>query len=136
MFIILDRKQIADGIYFSKIIDGRYKTNRISIAFYTDFDEERRADYAILPYILTDSCRRYPNLTRLTEKFSDLYGASVSDNLGCSFDSRQMTFSISCIDDRYTLAGESWSRSAAVSCWTAYSTPALKTARSRRKPSK
>ena len=106
MFIILDRKQIADGIYFSKIIDGRYKTNRISIAFYTDFDEERRADYAILPYILTDSCRRYPNLTRLTEKFSDLYGASVSDNLGCSFDSRQMTFSISCIDDRYTLAGE------------------------------
>ena len=94
MFIILDRKQIADGIYFSKIIDGRYKTNRISIAFYTDFDEERRADYAILPYILTDSCRRYPNLTRLTEKFSDLYGASVSDNLGCSFDSRQMTFSI------------------------------------------
>ena len=72
MFIILDRKQIADGIYFSKIIDGRYKTNRISIAFYTDFDEERRADYAILPYILTDSCRRYPNLTRLTEKFSDL----------------------------------------------------------------
>lgn len=43
MFIILDRKQIADGIYFSKIIDGRYKTNRISIAFYTDFDEERRA---------------------------------------------------------------------------------------------
>ena len=30
----------------------------------------------------------------------------MSDNLGCSFDSRQMTFSISCIDDRYTLAGE------------------------------
>lgn len=106
MFTILDRKQIADGVYFSKIIDGRYKTNRIAVVFYTDFDEERRADYAILPYILTDSCRRYPNLTRLTEKFSDLYGASVSDNLGCSFDSRQMTFSISCIDDRYTLSGE------------------------------
>lgn len=106
MLRILDRKQLANGIFFSKITDGRYKTNRISITFYTEFKDEQRADYAILPYILTDSCRKYPNLTRLTEKYSDLYGASVSDNLGCSFDSRSMTFSISCIDDRYTLEGE------------------------------
>ncbi len=103
---ILDRKQLSDGIFFTKITDGRYKTNRIAITFYTEFSEERRGDYAILPYLLTDSCRRYPNLTRLTEKYSDLYGASVSDNLGCVFDSRSMTFSISSIDDRYTLNGE------------------------------
>ena len=106
MFIILDRKQLADGIFFSRITDGRYKTNRISVSFFTDFDEARRADYAILPYILTDSCRKYPNLTRLTERFSDLYGASISDNLSCSFNKRQITFRISCIDDRYTINGE------------------------------
>lgn len=106
MFIILERKQLSDGLFFSKITDGRFKTNRISITFYNEFDDERRSDFAILPYILTDSCRRYPNLTRLTEKYSDLYGASVSDNLGCSFDRRAMTFTISCIDDRYTLDGE------------------------------
>ena len=106
MLIILDRKQLADGIFFSRITDGRYKTNRISVSFFTDFDEARRADYAILPYILTDSCRKYPNLTRLTERFSDLYGASISDNLSCSFNKRQITFRISCIDDRYTINGE------------------------------
>lgn len=103
---ILDRKQLSDGIFFSRITDGRFKTNRISVTFYNDFSADRRSDYAILPYILTDSCRRYPNLTRLTEKYSDLYGASVSDNLGCSFDRRSMTFTISSIDDRYTLDGE------------------------------
>lgn len=106
MFIILERKQLADGIFFSRITDGRFKTNRISIAFYMDFGEIRRGNYAILPYILTDSCRKYPNLTRLNEKYSDLYGASVSDNLGYSFDKRCMAFSISSIDDRYTLEGE------------------------------
>lgn len=103
---ILDRKQISDGIFFSRITDGRFKTNRISITFYNEFIEGRRSDYAILPYILTDSCRNYPNLTRLTERYSDLYGASVSDNLGCSWDRRSMTFTISSIDDRYTLNGE------------------------------
>lgn len=106
MFIILERTQLSDGIFFSKITDGRFKTNRISVTFYTDIEDNSRADHAILPYILTDSCRRYPNLTRLTEKYSDLYGASVSDNLGCTFDRRSMTFSISSIDDRYTLFGE------------------------------
>ncbi|MGN1338959.1 MAG: M16 family metallopeptidase [Oscillospiraceae bacterium] len=30
----------------------------------------------------------------------------MSDNLSCNFDSRAMSFSISCIDDRYTLNGE------------------------------
>lgn len=103
---ILDRKQLSDGIFFSRITDGRFKTNRISITFYNEFGEGRRSDFAILPYILTDSCRNYPNLTRLTEKYSDLYGASVSDNLGCSWDRRSMTFTISSIDDRYTLDGE------------------------------
>lgn len=103
---ILDRKQLSDGIFFSRITDGRFKTNRISITFYNEFIEGRRSDYAILPYILTDSCRNYPNLTRLTERYSDLYGASVSDNLGCSWDRRSMTFTISSIDDRYTLNGE------------------------------
>ena len=103
---ILDRKQLSNGIFFSKITDGRFKTNRIAITFYTEFTEDRRGDFAILPYILTDSCRKYPNLTRLTEKYSDLYGAAVSDSLSCNFDSRSMTFSISCIDDRYTLDGE------------------------------
>lgn len=103
---ILDRKQLSDGIFFSRITDGRFKTNRISITFYNEFIEGRRSDYAILPYILTDSCRNYPNLTRLTERYSDLYGASVSDNLGCSWDRRSMTFTISSIDDRYTLDGE------------------------------
>lgn len=103
---ILDRKQLSDGVFFSRITDGRFKTNRISITFYNEFSDGRRGDFAILPYILTDSCRKFPNLTRLTEKYSDLYGASVSDNLGCSWDRRSMTFTISSIDDRYTLDGE------------------------------
>lgn len=74
--------------------------------FYNEFGDERRSDFALLPYILTDSCRKYPNLTKLTEKYSDLYGASVSDNMSCSWECRAMSFTISSIDDRYTLDGE------------------------------
>lgn len=104
--MILKRKQISDGIFFSTVTDGKFKTNRISVTFYTGFDKGTRSDYAIIPYILTDGCRKYPNLTRLTEKYSDLYGASLSDGLNYDFDCRSMTFTMSFIDDRYTLFGE------------------------------
>lgn len=106
MFEILERKKLSDGIYFSRITDGRFKTNRISVTFYTEMNDTQMADYAIVPYILTDGCRKYPSITKLNEKYSDLYGASLSDNLGCSFDRRAMSFTISSIDDRYTLDGE------------------------------
>ena len=56
MIKIFERKQIGDGIWFSRIVDKRFKTNYINVAFITDFDELSRADYAIVPYLLTDCC--------------------------------------------------------------------------------
>lgn len=105
--IILYRKQLADGIFFNKITDGRYKTNRIAVSFYTDFGAYTRGSFSILQHILADSCAAYPNLKLLTEKFSDLYGAAVNDSFGYAFDRGYMNFVISSIDDRYTLFGES-----------------------------
>ena len=109
---IYERKQIGDGIWFSRITDARYKVNRIAVAFYTDIDDgvHSRADYAVVPYILVDSCEKYPDYSQLSLRFSELYGASMSDSTTVLGDVRSTSLSVVTIDDRYALEGEKLER--------------------------
>lgn len=105
---IYERKQIGSGIWFSRFVDSRYKVNRISVSFYTDIEDDAfsRADYAVVPYILVDSCEKYPDYTKLSMRFSELYGASMGDSTTVLGDMRCTSLSVSAIDDRYALDGE------------------------------
>lgn len=107
MLKILERKQIGDGIRFSRITDKRFKVNRISVSIYTDIEGDiSRADYAVVPYILVDSCAKYPDYSKLSLRFSELYGASMSDSTALLGDMRCTGLSVTSIDDRYALEGE------------------------------
>lgn len=105
---IYERKQIGEGIWFSKVTDPRFKVNRIAVSFYTDIDDgvHSRADYAIVPYILVDSCEKYPDYSALSLRFSELYGATMSDNTSVSGDNRCTSLAVASIDDRFALHGE------------------------------
>lgn len=105
--MILERKQIGDGIWFSKFTDKRFKVNRISVSIYTEIDSSyTRADYAIVPYILVDSNAKYPDYSKLSLRFSELYGASMSDNTSILGDVRCSSLAVTSIDDRFALEGE------------------------------
>lgn len=105
---IYERKQIGEGIWFSKVTDPRFKVNRIAVSFYTDIDDplHSRADYAIVPYILVDSCEKYPDYSALSLRFSELYGATMSDNTSVAADNRCTSLAVASIDDRFALEGE------------------------------
>ena len=105
---IYERKQIGDGIMFSRITDGRFKVNRIAVTFYTEIEDgvHTRADYAVVPYILVDSCERYPDYSQLSLRFSELYGASMSDSTTVLGDVRSTSLAVVAVDDRYALEGE------------------------------
>lgn len=113
MISIFERKQIGNGVWFSKITDSRFKINKISVGFYTDFGmdgELSRADFALVPYCLTDCCERYPDYKSLSIRFAELYGASLSDNLSFAGNRRYTSLAISTLDDRYALEGENLER--------------------------
>ena len=97
-------------MWFNRITDSRFKVNKISVGFFTDFDELSRADYAVVPYILTDCCEKYPDYKSLSMRFADLYGASVGDDTAFGGDRRYTSVSISALDDRFALNGESIER--------------------------
>ncbi len=75
---------------------------------YTEIEDgvHTRADYSVVPYILVDSCEKYPDYTQLSMRFAELYGASMGDSTSTLGDMRCTGLSVSSIDDRYALEGE------------------------------
>ncbi len=97
-------------MYFTAITDSRYKINQISVNFITDFrddDSFTRSDYAAAAYILTESCKKYPDHKSLSEKLLDLYDGSLTSSTSLIHNTqRRTTVKGGVLDDRYALNGE------------------------------
>lgn len=112
MIFIYTRKEIGDGIWFSRVRDEHFKSNKIEVYFLTEFDEMSDADFEAVGYLLTDSCAKYPTYKLLTQRCDELYDASLTNNSGFIGDMRGTIVRISVIDDRYALEGEKLERDA------------------------
>lgn len=103
----INRKQIADGVYFNSIKDSRFKTMKISAHIITQLSEETASANALLCGVLSRSCKEYPDFTLLNKKLCSLYGANLNLSIGKSGDRQVITISATGIDDRYAFSGES-----------------------------
>ncbi len=110
MIVIFERKQIADGVFFSRITDRRFKENRISVLLFTEFDALPRADCALAAYALSECCALYPDYSKLSAALLDLYDASISTSTTMRWDKRCTEIVGSALDDRYALSGEKLER--------------------------
>ncbi len=107
LIFIFERYEIQEGVFFNKITDKRFKGNQISLHFLTDFDDASRADFSAASYILTDSCKRFPQYKELSRHLANLYNASLSSNtLFSSWDQRSVVINASVLDNKYALGGE------------------------------
>ncbi len=75
----LNRKKIADGIYFSTYNDTRFQKNRIEIRFIDTLDSESASLNAIVPAIISRSNNQYKTMKELNLKLSELYSAEICD---------------------------------------------------------
>lgn len=101
-----ERAALAEGIYFTAIVDPKFKSNRLSVNLFMPLSEETAAGFAILPAILHRGCRDYPDPADFSRRLAALYGASVDWDVKKLGDNQQISLSISAIDDRFTLSGE------------------------------
>ena len=106
MIEIFERKRIADGIYFNRITDRRFKANRISVALITEFEDLPRADCALAAYALSECCEKYPEYSGLSAALLDLYDASISTSTSSRWGKRFTEIVGRTLDDRYALDGE------------------------------
>ena len=102
----IQRRSLAKGVAFTALRDPKFKLNRLSVNFVVPLREETASDYAMLSLLLRKGCRSCPDFTHLNRKFDWLYGADLSTDVTKVGAQQVVTFSVTTIDDRYTLGGE------------------------------
>ena len=102
----LQRVQIADGVHFNSIYDDRFKTSLIAVVMAVPLDKETVSPNALVPGILTRSCKAYPTYLELSRKLDSLYGASLGGSSKKCGEMQIISISAGSIDDRYSLDGE------------------------------
>ena len=103
MTITLQRKPIAEGVWFSNLHDTKFKHNSISVTMIIPLEEGRTASAALVPCLLRMGSRDCPDMTLLERRLSELYGASLDCEVARHGENQLLTLSIVGADDRFVL---------------------------------
>lgn len=103
----LQRIPLSDGAYFNSVQDSRFKTMMIEVNLILPLNAETASENALLAFVLSRSCKAYPTYRSLCKKLSSLYGAQLSTSLSKSGDRQILSITLTGLDDRYALDGES-----------------------------
>ena len=103
---IINRRKIADGVYFSSITDKRYKKNLISVAFSTQLSEDTATENVIVHVLLTKCNSKLPTYKAFNNKMSRLYASGIGGTAGRQYDLQTISFGAYYLDDIYALSGE------------------------------
>ncbi len=98
--------KIADGVTGLFIENNRFSTTHISINLYLPLVKENIAVNALLPFVLSSCCAKYPDFSTLNLKLSQLYGADVGGIADKSGDTQVLRFFSYFIDDDSLPKGE------------------------------
>lgn len=98
---------LKDGVEGLFIENQRFNTTSISFNFYLPLKKENVAENALLPFILTSSGKDYPSFSALNFKLNKLYGARLDASTEKYGDCQLLRMTVSVIDDRFTLDGDS-----------------------------
>ncbi len=102
----LQNKKIFDGVELCTVSAEGFKTACASLSFVMPLGEKASL-YALVPNVLTRSCKDYPDVTSVERKLALLYGAEVIVDITKSGENQVLKIEVSCIDDRFSIGEES-----------------------------
>ncbi len=98
-------QNIAEGIRFCSVKTDKFKTCRVNISMAMPLDKNA-SSRAILPFMFSRRCAKYPDFTSLNRVLDGLYGASISAGVLKRGEAQELSFSLTAIDDRFALDGD------------------------------
>lgn len=101
-----ENKKINEGVELCTVSAEGFKTACASVSFVMPLGEKTSL-YALVPNVLTRSCKDYPDVTSVERKLALLYGADVVASVAKSGENQILKITVSCIDDRFSIDGES-----------------------------
>ncbi len=103
---IINRKKIADGVYFSYFNDNRFKTNRIDVAFIDTLDKGTASLNALIPAVLSRTNNNYRTMFDLNRKLMGNYSSFISDYARKIGDNEYFGLYAVSLDDSFAIDGE------------------------------
>ncbi|MBR5495996.1 MAG: insulinase family protein [Oscillospiraceae bacterium] len=102
----INRKKYKDGVYFTQIIDSRYKTNRVSVSLILPLNKNEVTANALVSMLMLKGTKKLPDFTELNKALDSLYGANLDTSVSKIGDYQIINLAISSIDDKFALENE------------------------------
>lgn len=105
-FLNITTKELCPAVRSCFVKADSFKMTRISVNIAVPMSAETAASYALLSPMLTRLCHKYPDMTSLNRRLSQLYGAALSSDVLKLGDAQVLRFCITALDNRFALEGE------------------------------
>ncbi len=103
---MLESITLAPGVRLRHLQTPRFKQSCISIQLLTPMARQTAALNALLPNVLLRGSQNYPDLSAITRRMDDLYGAAISPMTRRIGDIQVTGFYAGFIQDRFALPGD------------------------------
>ena len=100
------KTELLPGVTLRCYPDDRFKQGRLSLQFVRKMCREEAAMNALLPALLLQGTKNYPDARAVTIRLDELYGASVGTLTRRVGDYQTTGLSMAFLDDRFSLGGE------------------------------
>ena len=105
-------KELENGIFFSNLVDEKFKLNTIVVNFVVELNEKFAALNTIFSSLMRQSCAKYSNNIKMGRQLRKLYGADLFSDVKKAGNFQIISFGISFLDDFFALDGEKTSKQA------------------------
>lgn len=102
----LERKQLAPGVCITTLDASKFNRCRITLHLRFPAKRESATDAAVLALVLERGYAACPDMTALSRRLAELYGADLGVDLASAGTDRVLSADICGIKDAYALAGE------------------------------
>ena len=102
----MERKQLAPGVCITTLDASKFNRCRITLHLRFPAKRESATDAAVLALVLERGYAVCPDMTALSRRLAELYGADLGVDLASAGTDRVLSADICGIKDAYALAGE------------------------------
>ena len=102
----MERKRLAPGVYITTLDAAKFNRCRITIHLRFPARRESATDAAVLALVLERGYAACPDMTALSRRLAELYGADLGVDLSSAGTDRVLSADICGIKDIYALGGE------------------------------
>ena len=97
---------VANGAEVVFAEADRFKTNEISLSFFTGLDEKTASANAVAVMLLSRCTREYPSILKLNSKLASLYGAQLEAGVAKAGELQMLKIGITSLDNSFALSNE------------------------------